>query len=206
MDWNVVGEEIGTISAVAFGAFGFITAIIALFQTRKANKLAKRANALAEKANRIAEEASTISRTANDIASKSNQISGDANTISRRALSATTDQTSYNWRFKYNKESSAFTIINDCANTAHDVLIVVRHKDETLLNETVDNIPGFGKNTFEIKFLTQQIIEDQRRIDRINDRGGVFLVGAGKVRIVIDLVWTSELGLRKSEQLEQTFR
>ena len=88
MDWNVVGEEIGTISAVAFGAFGFITAIIALFQTRKANKLAKRANTLAEKALEQAGEA-------NRLAGDANEISNYANTVSQRALGVASDHTEY---------------------------------------------------------------------------------------------------------------
>lgn len=191
--------------AIGFGLTGFITGIIALFQTGKANKTAKDANTLAEKSNRIAEKSSTISNTANDLASKANQISGDANAISQRALSATADQTSYNWRFEFDKESSAFIIVNDCANTARDVLVVVRHKDETLLNARIDSITGFDKNSFEIKFLSQQIAEDQRSIDRINARGGIFFIGVGKVGIVIDVVWTSELGLRRSDQFKKTF-
>ncbi|MCI1831513.1 MAG: hypothetical protein LKI88_00645 [Bifidobacterium sp.] len=50
MDWSIVGEVAGIVISALFGLTGFVTSVVALVQTHKANDKASKANDIAEKA------------------------------------------------------------------------------------------------------------------------------------------------------------
>lgn len=195
---------IAIIGAVT-GILGFITAAIAIIQTRKTNKLAQDANTLAQEANGIAEQSMSVASKANGLASEANKISGDANTISKRALSVTADQTVYDWGFKFDKQSSTISMTNNSPNTAHDVTVIVRHDDKTIIESHIEEMAPFSDLPLHNPLLSEKVAEDQRRVDSINSSGGMVLFAVGKVTVDINLVWTSDLGLKRSEKFQKSF-
>lgn len=190
---------------MATGVLGGVTAVIALHHSHTANKLAEKANGLAEESNGIADKAFTVSQTANRLASQANEISGDANAISQKALSVTSDQTVYDWRIEFDYESSTVFLVNDCANSAQDVLAVVRRADDTVAEGHIDELPGFKELPLCGDLLREQIAADAEHIRRINaaDNGVCFLGSAG-AGVVVDVVWTTQLGARRSEKIKKT--
>lgn len=201
-------EPISTIIAIigaVTGILGFITAAIAIVQTRKTNKLAQDANTLAEEANGIAEKSIGIASKANGLATEANKISGDANTISKRALSVTADQTVYDWGFKFDKQTSTINMTNNSPNTAHDVTVVIRNDDKTIIESHVKEMAPFSDLPLHDKLLSEKVSEDQRRIDEINASGSMMFIAVGKVTVDINLVWTSDLGLKRSEKFQESF-
>lgn len=202
-------EPLSTIIAIigaVTGILGFITATIAIVQTRKANKLSQDANTLAEKANGIAKKSIAIASKANGLATEANKISSDANTISKRALSVTADQTVYAWGFKFDKQTSTIYMTNNSPNTAHDVTVIVRNDDKTIIESHVKEMAPFSDLPLQNQLLSDKVSEDQRNIDRINaSDDGLMFIAVGKVTVDIDLVWTSDLGLKRSEKFKKSF-
>lgn len=202
-------ETLSTLIAIigaVTGILGFITATIAIVQTRKANKLSQDANTLAEEANGIAEKSMSIASTANGLATEANKISDDANTISKRALSITADQTVYDWGFKFDKQTSTINMTNNSPNTAHDVTVIVRNDDETIIESHIEEMAPFSDLPLQNQLLSEKVTEDQRNIDRVNSEGGGFVfIAVGKVTVDINLVWTSDLGLKRSEKFKKSF-
>ena len=194
---------IAIIGAVT-GIFGFITATIAIVQTRKANKLSQEANTLAEEANGIAEQSMTVASKANGLASEANKISGDANTISKRALSVTADQTVYDWGFKFDKQTSTINMTNNSPNTAHDVTVIVRHDDKTIIESHVKEMAPFSDLPLQNQLLSKEIIEMQLILDELKSEGA-FITTIGKVDVEINLAWTSDLGMKRNEKFKKTF-
>ncbi|WEV59710.1 hypothetical protein OZX67_04000 [Bifidobacterium sp. ESL0728] len=187
------------------GGLGGIAGIVALVQTHAANQLAKQANATAKEANRIAGDSKTLAGKANDLASKANEISTDANTISNRALAVTADQTVYNWRVEFDGKSSTVYIVNDCGHEARDVTVFLRQEDETLTHRRFEEIPAFGEASLECKLLTKQIRKSQQSIDRNNASGFVFILGSGSTGATVHIVYTTELGSRRTDKIKKSF-
>jgi hypothetical protein len=193
--WEVFWAAFGAIG----GSVGGVAGVLAYFSAHKANKLAENADSTAKEANRIAVSA-------NSLAADANKLSGDANTISQKAFSATTDQTVYHWRIEFDYEKSTIFLMNNCALSARDVHAVVRYENKTLVEGSVDSLAGFEEVPLEDDFLGEQILKSQRSIDRINSQGRVRLIDTGNISVMLHIVWTSELGTRRSEEIKKTLR
>jgi hypothetical protein len=180
------------ICSIVFGGVGLVASVIAVFQTCKANKLAKDANALAKEANERAGNS-------NALAAKANEISNNANAISQRALSVTADQTEYNWAAEFDYETSSLTIWNDCALFADDVAIVIRNEDETVVESREQRISAFNKVILQSDFFREEILKQAVGYSR----SGIY--GAPYFRVEINVVWTSELGMRRTKIVKQGF-
>ena len=176
------------------GGVGGIAGVIALAQTGKANKLAKNANSLADEANKRAGDA-------NLLAEQSNQISNDANAISKRALGVTADQTEYVWMVEFDYETAELVVINDCPLDATDAVIVARCKGETMTELRRDRIAKFSQVRLKADFLREQILKKSRRYSG----NGIIIASDIYGETVIHVVWTSELGMRRSEESKQRF-
>lgn len=188
----------------AIGTLGGVTGFIALLQTRHSNKLSETANRLAEEANGIAVDSKRVANDANDLAGKANEISADANAISQRALSVTADQTVYKWRVEYDGKTSTVFLVNDCANTARDVQVFIRHKDKTIAQGRFDEIPPFGEVMFEDQFFAEKILEDRRAIDRANAQKVIYILANAKCPVVVHVAYTTDLGSRRNDELKQS--
>lgn len=199
MDWMLLWTAVGAVGGLAGGVCG----VTALFQTRKANKLAKDANDAAEESNGIARDSERLAEDANRLAREANEISADANAISQRALGVTADQTVYKWRVEFDADSSTVFLVNDCPHEAADVHVFVRHEDQTLVDRHVDEVPPFGEVPLEDELFMQQVVEDQRSIDRFNAVGGVVCVGVGAYGVVVHVAYTTELGSRRSDEVKK---
>lgn len=199
MDINVITGIVGAVTGVAGG----VTGCVALLQTRRGNKLSKEANGSAEEANRIAAESKLVAERANGLAGKANEIAADANSISQRALSVTADQTVHKWRVEYDGDTSTVFLVNDCPNTARDVAAFVRFKDQTVAKRRVDEVAPFGEIALESEFFSQQILEDQAGIDRLNAQPGFVYLGRGSCRVTVHVAYTTELGARRNDEVEQ---
>ena len=199
MDWNLFWTACGAVGGMAGGVCGGI----ALLLTRKANKLSQVANRAAEEANGIAGDSKRLAKDANRLAGEANQISADANAISQRALRVTADQTVYKWRVEFDGERSAVFLVNDCPHEASDVHVFVRHEDQAITDRRVDKVPAFGEVTFEDELFLHQIIEDQRSIDRLNAGGGFVFIGVGGYDVTVHVVYTTELGSRRNDEIKQ---
>ena len=197
--WNIV-SSVGT----AVGALGGVAGIIALLQTRHGNEIAETANRLAKEANGIAADSKRLADDANDLAGKANEISADANAISQRALSVTADQTVYKWRVEYDGKTSTVFLVNDCANTARDVQVFIRHKDQTIAQGRFDEIPPFGEVTFEDQFFAEKILEDRRAIDRANAQKVIYILATAKCPVVVHVAYTTDLGSRRNDEIKQS--
>ena len=183
------------ISAVGglLGGIGGITGIVALRQSHKGNKLA-------ENANRIAKEANGLAVDANKVAADANEIGEHANTIANRALDAGADQTVYQWAVRLDAENGMLSVINDCALDARDVHVVIRSKEQTIADARIGECAGFSQIPFECQFLVEEILKNQAAIDSIP-----YLIGSGMVDVDIHIVWTSELGVRRSHDCKKRF-
>lgn len=199
MDWNLFWTACGAVGGIAGGVCGGI----ALLLTRKANKLSQVANRAAEEANGIAGDSKRLAKDANRLAGEANQISADANAISQRALRVTADQTVYKWRVEFDGERSAVFLVNDCPHEASDVHVFVRHEDQAITDRRVDKVPAFGEVTFEDELFLHQIIEDQRSIDRLNAGGSFVFIGVGGYDVTVHVVYTTELGSRRNDEIKQ---
>ena len=198
--WSGIGGFGGFV-----GLLGGFCGVVALFQTRKTNKIAQDANALAEKANDISADSKRVAEDANRLAGNANKISTDANSISQRALSVTADQTVYKWRVEFDGDSSTVFLVNDCPHQATDVHAFIRHENETVMDRRVDHIPAFGEVTFENEFFTEKIVEDQRSVDAINaSGGGVYFIGSGSYAVDVRVAYTTELGSRRSDEIKKS--
>lgn len=196
MDWfNVIG--------LVLSAIGCVTGCIALFQTHRGNKLSKDANGTAEEANRISIDSKRIAKQANGLAGKANEIAADANSISQRALAVTADQTVYKWRVGYDGDASTVFLVNDCPNMARDVQVFIRNEDQTVAQRHVDEVAPFGEIVFEDEFFAQKIFEDQAGVDRLNAQPGFTFIGRGGCKVNVHVVYTTELGGRRSDEIEQ---
>ena len=191
MFWTVVGA-IG-------GAFGTVAGVIALFQTSRANKLAKDANRLAQEANRIAGESRDTASRANELAGKANEIGEHANLIAQRALSAGRDQTVYRWAAEFDAERAVLVLLDDCGLDARDVHAVVRFEGQTVGEGDAGRLPAYGQLALEVPFLVEKLHEEAVSLRR----SGV--IGTPHVRVTISVVWVSELGVHRSLECEQGF-
>lgn len=199
MDINVVTGVVGAVT----GLVGGVAGCVALFQTHAGNKLAKDANDSAEEANGIAADSKGIAEHANDLAGKANEIAADANSISQRALAVTADQTVYKWRVEYDGETSTVFLVNDCPDIARDVSVFVRFEDQTVAQRHVDEVAPFGEVALESEFFSKQIFEDQACIDRLNSQPGFTFIGRGSCRVKVHVAYTTELGARRNDEVEQ---
>jgi hypothetical protein len=199
MDINVVTGVVGAVT----GLVGGVSGCVALFQTHAGNKLAKDANDSAEEANGIAADSKGIAEHANDLAGKANEIAADANSISQRALAVTADQTVYKWRVEYDGETSTVFLVNDCGNIARDVHVFIRFEDQTVAQRHVDEVAPFGEVALESEFFSKQIFEDQAGIDRLNSQPGFTFIGRGSCRVKVHVAYTTELGARRNDEVEQ---
>ena len=199
MDINVVTSVVGAIT----GLVGGIAGCVALFQTHAGNKLAKDANDSAEEANGIAADSKGIAEHANDLAGKANEIAADANAISQRALAVTADQTVYKWRVEYDGETSTIFLVNDCGNIARDVHVFIRFEDQTIAQARVDKTMPFCEIALESEFFSKQIFEDQAGIDRLNAQPGFTYFGRGSCHVTVHVAYTTELGARRNDEVEQ---
>lgn len=185
MDWsNIVG--------LVFSAVGCVTGCVALFQTRQSNKLAKAANGAAEESVGIAENA-------NKLAADANEISEHANLIAERSLDAGADQTVYQWAAWLDADESALTVANDCALEARDVHVVVRHEGQTLADEWRVHVAAFGELPLENGLLAEKLREKAVLLRRSGT------IGTAYIRLGIHIVWTSELGVRRTCDCQQGF-
>ena len=199
MDINVVTSVVGAIT----GLVGGVAGCVALFQARHGNELSEQANGSAEEANRIANDSKGIAEHANDLAGKANEIAADANAISQRALAVTADQTVYKWRVEYDGETSTVFLVNDCGNISRDVHVFVRFEDQTIAQARVDKTMPFCKVALESEFFSKQIFEDRAGIDRLNSQPGFAFIGCGSCRVTVYVAYTTELGARRNDEVEQ---
>ena len=190
MFWTVVGA-IG-------GAFGTVAGVIALFQTSRANKLAKDANRLAEEANRVAAESLKAAHSANQLADHANQIGEHANLIAQRAFETGSDQTVYHWTAQYDADGTVLRIVNDCGLDAHDVHVIVHCEGEVVAEGHAALIPAVGVLELDAPLMLENLREDARRY-------GDGFYGMPKVRVSICITWVSELGVHRSLESEQGF-
>lgn len=199
MDINAITGVVGAVT----GLVGGVAGCVALFQARHGNKLSEQANGSAEEANRIAVESKHAAEQANRLAGKANEIAADANSISQRALSVTADQTVHKWRVEYDGETSTVFLVNDCPDMARDVSVFVRFKDQTVAQRHVDEVVPFGEVALESEFFSKQILEDQAGIDRLNAQPGFAYFGCGSCRVTVHVAYTTELGARRNDEVEQ---
>ena len=184
--------DLSNVISLAISAIGCATGCAALFQTRQSNKLAKSANGTAEESVGIAEKA-------NKLASDANEISEHANLIAKRSLDACADQTIYQWAAWFDAENSSITVVNDCALDAHDVHDVVRHEDQTVADMRADHRHAFGELSFENSLLSEKLSEKTMLLK------GSGTIGASYIKLGIHIVWTSELGVRRTCDCQQGF-
>ena len=104
--WSFIGGFGGLV-----GVAGGVCGVIALFQTGKANQLAKDANELAESANGEA-------GAANELAENANKIALDANEVAKRSLRVGADQTVYDWTVGVEDDGRTIVLVT----TAHMLL------------------------------------------------------------------------------------
>lgn len=188
MDINVVTGVVGIIT----GMVGGVTGCVALFQTRQANKLAKAANGTAEESVGIAENA-------NKLAADANEISEHANLIAKRSLDAGADQTVYQWAAWLDADDSAVIIANDCALEARDVHVVIRYDGQTLADERRVHMAAFGELPLENDLFMEKLQEEAASLSRSG------IIGTAYIRLGIHIVWTSELGVRRTCDCQQGF-
>lgn len=186
-------DVIGCIS----GIIGIITGAIGVQLSLIANKKAQEANTLSQKANEIAAESNEISIKSNSLATQANKHSEEANSISQRALNATTDQTIYQWATQLNASKDILILFNGCALTARDVHIIIRFKDQTIINENIENWDAFEKITFKSALFRNEIANSLPTDPHI--------LSSGKITLRISIVWISEAGIRRSYESDQTF-
>lgn len=185
MDWsNIVG--------LALSAVGCVTGCVALFQTRQSNKLAKAANGTAE-------ESVSIAENANKLATDTNEISEHANLIAKRSLDASADQTVYQWAAWLDADDSAIIVINDCALEARDVHVVIRYEDKTVADMRADHMAAFGELPLENDLFMEKLQEEAASLSRSG------IIGTPYIRLGIHIVWTSELGVRRTCDCQQGF-
>lgn len=185
MDWfGIIG--------LALSAVGCVTGCVALFQTRQSNKLAKAANGTAEESVGIAENA-------NKLAADANEISEHANLIAKRSLDAGADQTVYQWAAWFDADKSAITIANDCALEARDVHVVIRYEGQTLADGRRVSVAAFGELPLENDLFVEKLQEEAASLSRNG------IIGTPYIRLGIHIVWTSELGVRRTCDCQQDF-
>lgn len=184
--------EIMNIASVIASAVGCVTGCAALFQTRQANKLAKAASVTAEESVGIAENA-------NKLAADANEISEHANLIAKRSLDAGADQTVYQWAAWFDAEKSAVTVVNDCALEARDVHVVVRYEGQTLADGRRVSVAAFGDIPLENDLFMEKLREEAAGLRRSG------IIGTPCIRLGIHIVWTSELGVRRTCDCQQGF-
>lgn len=184
--------DLTNVISLAISAIGCATGCAALFQTRQANKLAKTANGTAEKSVGIAEKA-------NKLASDANEISEHANLIAKRSLDACADQTVYQWAAWLDADDSAIIVINDCALEARDVHVVIRYDGQTLADERRVHMAAFGELPLENDLFMEKLQEEAAGLSRSG------IIGTPYIRLGIHIVWTSELGVRRTCDCQQGF-
>ncbi len=175
-------------------AIGVVCAVIALFQSHRANKAAKNSNTLAERANDLAAESVQIAHGANDLAKDANKISEDANAISKRALGTSQDQTMYRWTVQWDTERRQITITNDSASPAVNVSAIIRSEDKPIVNIHRQRLEPFEQMTFEASLIREQLSEKL---------GGV-AIDIPFVNLRASIVWNSKLGKRFSLEGQQS--
>lgn len=185
MDWS-------DIVSLVISAVGCATGCAALFQTRQSNKLAKAANGTAEESIGIAEKA-------NKLAADANEISENANLIANRSLDTSADQTVYQWAAWLDADESAITVVNDCALDARDVHVVVRYEDQTVADTRAVHMAAFGELSLENGLLAEKLHEKAMLLR------GSGAIGTAHIRLRIHIVWTSELGVRRTCDCQQGF-
>jgi hypothetical protein len=187
--WNIV-NAIGT----AFGALGGVAGIVALLQSSKSNKLAKRANEIAETANREA-------RSANELAENANEISRDANALSERAVRVGSDQTVYEWTVSAEDGGHAIIVGNHCPSKALDVAVTIFCEGEAVADARFDEIPGFGERSLKSDLLAQKIVEKAGSFRSYP--GSVNFIGPIVEHIEVLIGYTSELGVRRDDKIKK---
>ena len=195
---GVVWSEFWTAVGAVGGVVGCVSGLVALFQTRKANKLAEDANRIAKEANRISTDSRDAASSANELAAKANEIGEHANLIAQRALASGLDQTVYRWSVEYDASDSVLLVRNDCGLEARDVSVLVRCEGETVADGFREALPGLGEFKLDATLMLEKLREDASRY-------GNGFYGSPRVRVSIGVVWTSELGNRRSLECEQGF-
>ncbi|MEO2334434.1 hypothetical protein ABG908_05345, partial [Bifidobacterium longum] len=158
MNWGqiIAGIDADNILSALALLVSVVVGFVAYFQTHNANEAAKDANNHAEEANRIAAESRDAATRANELAGNANQISENANLISQRALSASRDQTVYEWTAEYDAHMPALTIRNQCGLTANDVHVLVRLKDQVIAEGHADSLPPIGQIILDGTLIRQE--------------------------------------------------
>ena len=79
----------------------------------------------------------------------------------------------------------------------------VRCKDQTVAQRHVDEVAPFGEVALESEFFSKQIFKDQVGIDRLNSQPGFAFIGCGSCRVKVHVAYTTELGARRNDEVEQ---
>lgn len=195
--WGQVGGFNGVAGFV--GGLGGVCGFIALFQTRRANKLAKDANRIAEEANRVSAESRDVAVTANELARKANEIGEDANRIARRALAAGSDQSVYNWTAQYDSSDSVLAVVNDCGLEARDVHVRVRCEGEVVAEGEAPVLSALGELRLDAPLLGEKLRKEAAALRYSG------IIGTPSVKVLIGIVWTSEFGVHRSLESKQGF-
>lgn len=162
-----------------------------LFQTGKANQLAKDANELAESANGEA-------GAANELAENANKIALDANEVAKRSLRVGADQTVYDWTVGVEDDGRTIVLRNHCAHAADDVSVAVRSGDAAIFDAAFDHVAGFQVLRLDVSRTVNQIVEHQRKLNP------AFLHGlAIRFEIDVHVAWVSELGIHRDEVINE---
>lgn len=183
-------------TGIIFGGIGAITGVIALLLSGKANKTAKDSNDIAEEANRISAESRDAAARANELAGNANKISENANLISQRSFEASRDQTSYRWTAEYDADETVITVVNDCGLTAHEVHAIISFDNNVIEERHSDIVAPYGQIHFGCAFVAKNLLE-QGHVP------GFITIPSVEVRFSI--IWTTELGVRRSLESQQRF-
>lgn len=190
--------EITDLLSIVIASIGAVCAVVALFQSHSAHKIAKNANALAERANEISIENTQIANRANELAETANDISEHANTISKRALGTSQDQTMYRWKVQYHSPRRLVSVVNDGISPALNVDIVVRRENDLILSTHSDRLEPFEQMIFEGTPIDSEIIKQPQTV--------VSVVRTFNTFLRVSITWDSELGKHFSLEGQQLFR
>lgn len=164
---------------------------VALFRTRRANRVASYAVARANEAIQIAEAA--------------DQLSQDADATSRRALAAPMEQHVVDWEPKWSRESATLVLRQLGADTAYQVTVIVTGKN---LHE-VRTVPQVAPGE-EVRFDMPQVSELRRQHEAeqnavqgdLTGSSMVYFAARFEITVQITVAWVSAAGFARTASFE----
>ncbi|BAQ32063.1 hypothetical protein [Bifidobacterium scardovii] len=194
-------EEACAIVSAAFGFTGFVLGLVAILQTRHANKLS-------ETANRLNEEAGHIAETANVLASQSNQIGRSANQIGEAALRISKDKMIYRWGAQFDTDTLTVCLANECPYKACDVdFFLIRNEHEFVGRSGPKTLAGLEKLPLQSQLFRDYLDESAAEM-RMAEEEGMYVDDEARPEFLVDVyvTWTSELGTKQTICFQERFR